>query len=191
MLIDAGRLTNYFDYMGVKYYYDPDFRNIIDIMNILSDPDLLDEVALEIALEYFYDDKTRELESFSDNLDIMITYLLEFLSMGDTGRTSNTNNVPLYDWSQDFNMIVSPINRILGEDVRGKDYLHWWTFLSAFMEIGECTFNTYVGIRDKLRRGKKLDKFEQKLYNENRDKIILKKKMDSTTQALLDEILGG
>lgn len=77
------------------------------------------------------------------------------------------------------------------KDGRGKDYLHWWTFLSAFMEIGECTFNTYVGIRDKLRRGKKLDKFEQKLYNENRDKIILKKKMDSTTQALLDEILGG
>lgn len=115
MLIDAGRLTNYFDYMGVKYYYDPDFRNIIDIMNILSDPDLLDEVALEIALEYFYDDKTRELESFSDNLGIMITYLLEFLSMGDTGSTSNTNNVPLYDWSQDFNIIVSPINRILGE----------------------------------------------------------------------------
>ena len=58
------------------------------------------------------------------------------------------------------------------------------------MEIGECTFNTYVGIRDKLNRGKKLESWEEKIFKENRDKIILKKKYDDTTQDMINDILG-
>ena len=97
---------------------------------------------------------------------------------------------PLYDWDKDFSIIVAPINKIIGSDVRGLKYLHWWTFLSAFMEIGECTFSTFVAIRDKLNRGVKLDKSEERIYKENRDRIVLKKKYDSTTQAIMDEIMG-
>ena len=58
------------------------------------------------------------------------------------------------------------------------------------MEIGECTFATYVSIRDKLNHGKKLDKTETKIYKEHRNQIRLKKKYDDTTQALIDEIMG-
>ena len=52
------------------------------------------------------------------------------------------------DWEKDLSLIISPINKIVGHDIR-LDSFHWWTFLSYFMEIGECTFNTYVGIRNK------------------------------------------
>ena len=56
------------------------------------------------------------------------------------------------------------------------------------MEIGECTFSTYVAIRDKKNKGKKLDKWEQQIYKDNRDRIVLKKKVDKTTQAIMDEL---
>ena len=59
------------------------------------------------------------------------------------------------------------------------------------MEIGECTFSTYVGIRDKLNKGKKLEKYEEQILRDNRDKIILKKKYDATTQELMDEVMGN
>ena len=58
------------------------------------------------------------------------------------------------------------------------------------MEVGECTFSTFVRIRSKINKGIKLDKEEEKIFKENRNSITLKKKYDSTTQALMDEILG-
>jgi hypothetical protein len=58
------------------------------------------------------------------------------------------------------------------------------------MEIGESTFTTYISIRDKLNRGKKLEKWEEKIVRDNRDKVILKKKYDSATQSIMDDIMG-
>ena len=116
--------------------------------------------------------------------------MMYFLNGGRESDNTPKNAKPLYDWDKDFDIIVSPINRIVGTDVRGLDYMHWWTFLSAFMEIGECTFNTFVGIRDKMNRGVRLEKWEEKIYRDNKDRITLKKRVDSTTQSLMDEIMG-
>ena len=58
------------------------------------------------------------------------------------------------------------------------------------MEIGECTFNTFVSIRDKKNRGKRLDANEEKIYKENQSQIDIKKSVDETTQAYIDEIMG-
>ena len=52
--------------------------------------------------------------------------------------------------------------------------MHWWTFLGYYMEIGECTLATIVSIRDKKRRGKKLEKWEQEYYRNNKKLIDLK-----------------
>jgi len=125
-------------------------------------------------------------------MDEAIKEMLMFVTMSDKPEDSNspTSGKALYDWEKDFKIIIAPINRVLGYDVRGKEYLHWWTFLSAFMEIGESTFSTYVNIRDKMARGKKLEKYEEKILKEHREDIILKEKVDDTTQSLLDEIMG-
>ena len=41
-------------------------------------------------------------------------------------------------WEQDFDMIIAPVNRIAGCEVRALEYLHWWSFLSFYQEIGDC-----------------------------------------------------
>ena len=52
--------------------------------------------------------------------------------------------------------------------------MHWWTFFGLYMEIGESTFSTVVSIRDKKRRGKKLEKWEREFYSKNKALIDLK-----------------
>ena len=169
---------------GKECEFNSDYRDIIEIMNILDDPDLLEIERVEIALSYFY-----KTDDYLIDAQKAVEEMFEFISP-DSVNESSESKKPLYSWEQDFNIIIAPINKTLGYDVRGKDYLHWWTFLSAFMEIGECTFSTYVGIRDKLNRGKKLEKHEERIYRDHKKEIHLRKKVDSTTQAMLDEIMG-
>lgn len=170
--------------------FKTDYRDILKIFEAFNDPDLLDSEKLIVGLKLFYKDT-----SYETDIELATKTMMAFIEMSteeEVEKQSNmpTNSKPLYDWKKDFNIIVAPINRIMGKDVRGLEYLHWWTFLSAFMEIGECTFSTYVSIRDKLNRGKKLEKYEEKLLKEHREDIILKPKVDSVTQSLLDEIMG-
>lgn len=58
----------------------------------------------------------------------------------------------LVDWGQDFKLIVAPVNRILGLEARAEKYLHWWSFISAYYEIGECLFAQVIRIRRKRLR---------------------------------------
>lgn len=172
---------------GVECQFNTDFRDILNIFNILSEPNLLEFERVSIALDLFYKD-----ENYKINIEEAIKIMFAFMSQEEEYEESKDSgsSKPLYDWEQDFNIIIAPINRILGYDIRSKEYVHWWTFLSAFMEIGECTFSTYVSIRDKLNKNKKLEKYEERLLRENKDKILLKKKVDDTTQALMNEIMG-
>lgn len=165
--------------------FNADYRNALFIFRIFNDPDLLDHEKISLALENFYD-----TEDWIDDVEFALSEMMFFLRGGSDEEPSHTSKKPLYDWDQDFDVIIAPVNRIVGKDVRGVEFLHWWTFLSSFMEIGECTFNTYVGIRDKLNKNKKLEKWEEQIYREHKDKIRLEKKVDSTTQALMDEIMG-
>lgn len=171
---------------GIICEFNSDFRDILHIFEALNDPNLLEQEQIKVALYLFY-----KTDDYKIDIPTAITEMFNFITNNSYEETDIPKNTkPLYDWEQDFNIIVAPVNKVIGKDIRGLDYLHWWTFLSAFMEIGECTFNTYVGIRDKLNNHKKLDKYEKKIYDEHRNAITLKRKYDSTTQSLIDEIMG-
>ena len=170
---------------GKEVKFKSDYRDILYLFEILNDPDLLDEEKVMVCLDNFY-----ETDDYATDIATAINEMYQFIDMCKNDGGGNKNDKPLFSWEQDFNIIVAPINRTLNCDVRGLEYLHWWTFLSAFMEIGECTFNTYVGIREKLNKGKKLEKWEEKIYKDNFNSIKLKQQVDSTTQSLIDEIMG-
>lgn len=189
MYMDTHRLPTTIKLGDIEYGFNADFRNILYIFEALNDPDLLNGEKIIASLNIFYDDVDSIPNEYKEEATIE---MFKFITMGDFNpdEPSKKEEKPLYDWEQDFNIIVAPVNKVLNTDIRGLEFLHWWTFLSAFYEIGECTFSTYVSIRNKLNKNKKLEKYEKTLYNENRDKIVLKKKIDSVTQALMDEIMG-
>ena len=83
----------------------------------------------------------------------------------------------LIDWQKDFDLMVGPINHILNTEIRALPYLHWHTFLSAYMEIPpESVFARVLRIREKLRTGKKLEKYERSWYKKNIDLVNIKPK---------------
>lgn len=67
------------------------------------------------------------------------------------------------------------------------EYLHWWTFLSAYMGIGDCLFAQVVRIRDIKARGKKMDKQDREFYRRNRDLIDIKVKTTDAEEKLFAE----
>ena len=93
----------------------------------------------------------------------------------------------LIDWQQDFDLMVAPINHILGFECRAADYLHWRTFLSAYLEIPpESVFARVLRIREKLRAGKKLEKNERNWYHKNRDLVHLRSKFSRAEEELIE-----
>lgn len=102
----------------------------------------------------------------------------------------------MYDWVQDEQMIFSAVNKIAGKETRELEYLHWWTFLGYFNEIGEGSFSFIVGIRNKLNRKKKLDSQEREFLSRNKELVRIKKlktkaeqKQEAALKTLLDEVL--
>lgn len=75
-------------------------------------------------------------------------------------------------------------------NVRPQMVLHWWTFISGYMEIGECQFSNVVSIRTKKRKGTKLEKWEQEFYAENKKKVDLKTDFRPEEQEFLNNLLG-
>lgn len=165
---------------GKEYAIRTDYRVALDIFLALTDIELDDtEKALE-AIEILYVDEIPP-EHWQEALDKCYWYLRG-------GEEEREDKQPqLVSWEQDFNMIASPISKNIGQDIRGMEYLHWWSFLSAYLAIGDCLFSQVVAIRDKKARGKSLDKADREFYRRNRDIIDIKVK---TTQEE-DEILDG
>ena len=92
------------------------------------------------------------------------------------------------DWNQDAPILIPTVNKVAGKDIRAEKYMHWWTFLGLFMEIGESTFATVVGLRDKKKRGKKLEKWEQEFYKNNKSLVDLKVKQIERSEEEKEEL---
>ncbi len=155
---------------GVGYSIETDFRKILNILAMLGDPELEEDEKAVVFIMLFYPDYQlipRELYQEAANQAV------EFLDMG-LGR-QDSRRPSTMDWEQDAPVIIPAVNRVLGREVRAMEYLHWWTFLGAYMEIGESLFSSVLNIRQKKARGKKLEKYEEEFYRENRNLIDLKK----------------
>ena len=103
----------------------------------------------------------------------------EFIDMGISDDRKKPKTM---DWEQDAPILIPAINRVLNCEIRAQKYIHWWTFLGAYMEIGESLFSNIVHIRQKKASGKKLEKWEQDFYNDNKSLIDFKKKDKRSTE---------
>lgn len=160
------------DVNGHEYGVRSDFRAILDILEAIGDVELDDQQRAAVALEIFYP----EFVSMpSEDYKEAVAACMRFINCGQAEKHGKTS-LKLVDWPQDFPIIVSPVNRVMGQEVRALPYLHWWTFVGSFQEIGDCLFAQIVSIRQKLAKGKTLDKGEKDFYRNNRDLVDFKQK---------------
>ena len=173
---------------GTDYRIRTDFRTILEIFVMLDDPDLTDADKTEALLRMFYVRREASPEgNRPPDTEAAIQAFTEFVDPRSTSKASAARkNARLIDWHQDFDLMVAPINHILGFECRAVEYLHWHTFLSAYLEIPpESVFARVLRIREKLRTGKKLEKYERTWYRKNIDLVTLKPKFSKSEEEIL------
>ena len=169
-----------------------DYRVVLDVIKALNDEDLDMQYRIHCALFIFYgndelDTKEKVLKAFrtKENTQIAIDEMTKIISLGE--EKEQDDKPPIMDWEHDFNHIAPPISRVLGYSVRdAKNYTHYYDFIGAYQEIGECSWESIVSIRSKRIKGKPLDKWEREFYNENRKLIDLPHKLTDEEQEWLD-----
>ena len=171
---------------GENWDIDTDFRKIIKILSVFNNPEYEPDEQWSICLGAMV--KNFDIDHPPDNKTIaeMQKGILDFIDMGmkeDGRRKPHT-----MDWEQDAAVIIPSVNRVLGKEIRALEYLHWWTFLGAYMEIGESLFSQILNIRQKKARGKKLEKWEQEFYRDNKALIDLQVKRVERSQEEKDEL---
>lgn len=168
---------------GVEYEIRSDYRAVLDCCAALSDTELTKQQKILVCLDILYPDFSEmPLEHYEE----AARQCFWFINCG-ADEEPVKKSPKLVDWKQDFQYIVAPINRVLGKEAREVEYLHWWSFQSAYREIGNCTFAQIVRIRDQKARGKKLDKADQEWYRNNRSLVDFKQTYSETEKAILKE----
>lgn len=151
---------------GIEYPINADFRDILLIISHLENPDDPEWLRWQIAVALFYRGEIPDKDAPE-----AMQALADFIAYE---KSKDRPGPKLIDWEQDASAIISGVNRVSGCEVRSVPFLHWWTFLGYFHEIGEGQLQTIVSIRDKKKRGKKLEKWEQEYYRDNKSKIDLR-----------------
>ncbi len=185
---------------GEEYPIRTDYRNVLQVFEAFQDPELTQEekwiVVIYLLLEDFScaDDV---LVAAQDGFDLgeAMKQISWFISAGQPEK--EVLELPTYNWKQDEQIIFSAVNKVAGRETRELEYLHWWTFLGYFNEVGEGTFSFIVGIRNKLNKRKKLEKHEKEFLSHNKELVLMKKPLTKEEQeqedaynSLLDEVLG-
>ncbi len=162
-----------------------DYRAALDVLSVLGDPDLDDRERGTLAFTVFYPDYP---EMGPQDVEEASAFMKWFLEGGDTRQ--RPPRAKLADWEQDFPIIVGAVNRVVGYEVRSAEYMHWWTFLAAYCEVGDCLFAQVVSIRKKMADGRKLEKHERRFYEEHRGLVDLRARKTREEEELLNEWIG-
>ena len=170
-------LPNSLEVSGKIYPINADFRNVLIIFQAFNDSNLSEREKAYICIKRLY----------TGNVPVSEEALKKaywFCDGGDMPK-SEPEHTKTVDWQHDESIICPAVSKVLGIiDVRSLPFLHWWTFLSAFGEIGDGLFSQVMNIRHKLAQGKKIEKYEREFIRKNRELIILR---TAEEQAELDE----
>ena len=167
---------------GEDFSIRTDFRAILDILAAYSDPELEDDEKMLVCLSILYVDFEKIPQ---EHYEEAMKKAIEFIDMGQT--PDDKPSPRLMDWEHDAAVIIPEVNKNLGYEVRTSKETHWWTFLGAYMGIGDGLYSNIINIRQKRSKGKKLEKYEQEYYRENKKLIDLPAHLTEEQQKAADD----
>ena len=164
-----------------------DFRVVLGCFSALNDIELGEDYRILASLIIFYEafEEIEDIPTDTDIVDKLISEMMIFFNCGKQENDNNRNMPKLIDWDIDFNIIIAAINNVAGKEVR-LGYTHWWTFVGYYMSVGESVLSTVVGIRNKIIKGTKLEKWEKEFRGEHPDYFIWNSK--SVEEKELDKL---
>lgn len=151
------------------YEINYDYRTIINIILAFEDDELTNDEKIYIMLKQLYKDEVLE-----EDMEDAIVKGIKFIDCGNDYSTNKVSN-RVYSFNKDANYIFTGINSTHHIDIDEKPNLHWWKFVSFFMDMSsECMFGELIYYRTRKAEGK-LTKEEKKQYEKIKDLVDLEK----------------
>ncbi len=170
---------------GTNYEINSDFRAVLGIFQAFNDDELDDDLKAYVCInKLFLHPKSIPPRALQE----AVNKAFWFCNGGDMPK-SEPSRIKTFDWEHDEAIIFPAVNKAAGCEVRALPYMHWWTFLGYFGELGEGLFSTVMNIRHKRAEGKKLDKWEREFLRKHKELILLhtseeRKAIDETEEFL-------
>ena len=183
-----GQLPTKLNINGVDRAIRSDFRVALLIFQACEDVELDEYEKVRVMIECLFEDEI-PIDDYQEANEKAVW----FLDGGDLPENKHKSNKKVMDWEQDEQIIFSAVNKVAGKETRAVEYMHWWTFLGFFNEIGEGLLSTVINIRQKKNKHKRLEKYEQEFYCENKSLIDIKAKLTAEEQAekeYFEKLLG-
>lgn len=173
-----GLLPTSLEIDGEQYEINSDFRIALLIFEAYADKELTYCEKAAVCLNCLYKEVPKNVEE-------ALKKALWFLDGGDVPKSKKAP-VKIIDWSYDESIIFPALNKVAGFETRIASYVHWWTFLGYFSEVGDGLLSQVMNIRQKRAKEKKLEKWELDFYNEHKELVDIKEKLTPEEQAELD-----
>lgn len=143
---------------GEQFEITTDYRDCIKAICALEDGDLTLIEKQSILLHIMY-------HQIPSNLEMAIKKAILFLNCGEEGTESCGTRV--YSFRQDDKYIFAAVDKVLHGRLSLGEAVHWWEFVSAFMEMPEdCVMSKIIYYRTRYASGK-LTKEEKDVWRKN------------------------
>lgn len=151
------------------YDINYDYKSIINILLALEDEELTNNEKIYIMIKNLYIDEIPE-----NDMEEAIEKAIKFIDLGKESDDSNhKSDARTYSFEKDASYIFSGINQTHHIDLEEKKNLHWWKFMSMFMDMSpDCMFGELIYYRKRKAEGK-LNKEERKQYEKIKDIVDL------------------
>lgn len=196
-MIDLPKTLEFSD--GSEWAICTDYRIALSIFNAINDKETTQNEKNFVILDAIYPDYTKIPTKQRNEAYERACKFLDGIDNDEEVIEPSKNraitNMKILDWNKDSRYIFQAINRVAGFEVRSVKYMHWWTFLGYFGEIGaECFISMLMQLRRKIAYKEKLTKEEAKYYKENKEIIDLdyceqSKEINEEKQFLINNFL--
>lgn len=140
-------LPEYIEIDGQPYQINTDYKNCLRIITAFEDNDLTPQEKQIVLLSNLYNEIPR-------NVNEAMRQAVIFLNGGEENTDEETPPYRLYSFAKDSRFIYAAFRQTHGIDLTETD-LHWWQFLSLFLDLGsETTFSQLISLRKRLKTGK-------------------------------------
>lgn len=162
-----------------------DYKTGVKIILAMEDRNLTDREKQFVLVNLLY-------ESIPEDFSEAVLKGIKFINCGseDFGGGNKSLSSRLYSFEHDAKYIYSGIDKVLRGKLSRGEFVHWWEFVMAFMELPEdCTMSKILYFRTQYAKNK-LTKEERKIYTENRDLFELPQELTADEKTALDEFMG-
>ena len=117
---------------GRAYKFDADFRNFIQMEQLMRDSEVTDELRLLLLLNLFYPEIPEDASGAVE--EILKVYSGDAQPDGSEGRPRGSGK-RIYDFNQDAEYIYSAFKADYDLDLIDVEFLHWSKFQSMFIGL--------------------------------------------------------